>query len=203
MNALAKVKTVAILRHITPAEILPVGEVLAQAGFDVIEVTLNTEGALEMIEMLAKRGFDGVIVGAGTVTRPEQVPEVASAGGRVAISPDTNPDVILAAKDAGLMSMPGCATPSECFSALRAGADGLKLFPCEVLQPKGVRAIKAVLPPEVPIFAVGDVSNETYDSFIAAGATGVGVGGAVYKPGRSLDEVAKLASQLVAAARAA
>lgn len=199
MNPLATVRAIAILRHITFEEVVPVAEALARAGVDVIEVTLNTEGAIGMIEELAKRDFGGVMIGAGTVTRPEQAQQVADAGGRIAISPNTDVAVIAAAKAAGLISLPGFLTPSEAYAAINAGADGLKIFPCEMAPPAALKAMKAILPPQVPVFAVGGVGAENVADYLAVGAQGAGVGSALYKSGKSMDDITRDAAALVAA----
>lgn len=201
-RALSAIRTVAILRHITPDEVIGVAEALASAGIDIVEVTLNTAGALSMIETLAKRNLGNAMVGAGTVTTPEQVASVADAGGRIVISPDCRPAVIAATNNHGLISLPGCMTPSEAFVALEAGADGLKIFPCEMAPPAAVKAIKAILPPHVPVFAVGGISAQNAGDYLAAGAQGLGVGSSLYRSGKPLDAIARDAAALVAAVTA-
>lgn len=189
MTALRAVQSIAILRHIRTAEIIPVAQALAQAGIDVIEVTLNTDGALGMIETLARLELGNVIIGAGTVTVPEQAQQIADAGGEIAISPNTDTAVISATKKAGLLSLPGCLTPSEAFAAVAAGADGLKIFPCEMAPPAAIKALKAVLPGEIPVFAVGGISVANTAEYLQAGAQGVGLGSSLYKPGKSIADI--------------
>lgn len=197
--ALSAVRTVAILRHITKEEVIGVAETLAGAGIDIVEVTLNTQGALSMIETLAGRDLGGTMVGAGTVIAPEQVASVADAGGQIVISPDCRPPVITATISRGLISLPGCLTPSEAFAALEAGANGLKIFPCEMVPPAAMRAMKAILPPHVPLFAVGGISAGNAADYLAAGAQGLGVGSSLYRPGKTLDAIARDAAALVTA----
>lgn len=189
MKSLSTVRSIAILRHISMAEVVEVAEEMAAAGIDVIEVTLNTQGALGMIEQLAKRNLGEAILGAGTVTDPDQARQVAEAGGRIAISPNSDSSVISAAKKAGLIALPGCLTPSEAYAALKAGADGLKIFPCEMVSPAAFKGMKAILPPEIPLFAVGGIGPDNAGQYLDAGAAGVGVGSCLYKPGKSLAKV--------------
>ncbi len=195
---LAGVPLVAILRGLTPEEAEPVGEALVAAGFRCLEVPLNSPRPLESIAILSARFGDTAIVGAGTVLSPADVDAVAGAGGRIIISPDTNPDVIRATKAAGLLSLPGFFSPSEAFSALRAGADGLKLFPADAGGLATLKALKAVLPPAVPVMPVGGVDADTMAAFRAAGAGGFGIGSWLYTPGQGIDVIAERAVRLVA-----
>ncbi|WP_432199860.1 2-dehydro-3-deoxy-6-phosphogalactonate aldolase [Erythrobacter sp. W53] len=197
MPALDTIRSIAILRGITAQEIPAVGEALAEAGVDIIEVTLNTPGALPMIETLAKMPLANTLIGAGTVTRTEQAQQVADAGGKIAISPNTDAAVIKASKAAGLISLPGFLTPTEAYAALNAGADGLKLFPCEMASPAALKAMKAILPPELPVFAVGGVGAHNAADFLEVGAQGLGVGSAIYKAGKSIEQVSEDARRLV------
>lgn len=203
MTALINTRSVAILRGITAEEVVGVAETLAEAGVDVIEVTLNTHGALGMIETLAARDLGGATVGAGTVTRPDEARWVADVGGKIAISPNTDAAVIEASKSAGLISLPGSLTPSEAFTAIAAGADGLKVFPCEMVSPAALKAMKAILPPHVPVFAVGGVSASNAADYLSVGAQGLGVGSSLYKPGKSLAQISADAKALVAALNSA
>lgn len=190
---------IAILRGITPPETLEVCEALVLAGITMIEVPLNSPEALRSIEDAA-RMFDGrALVGAGTVLSRADVDAVADAGGRFVVSPDTNPAVIGATLERGMTSYPGVFTPSDAFTAIRSGATGLKFFPAEVLGPKGIKAMKAVLPPEMPLYAVGGANPDNFAEYFAAGCAGFGLGTYIFKPGMSAADVAYRATTAVAA----
>jgi 2-dehydro-3-deoxyphosphogalactonate aldolase len=194
---------VAILRGVTPQEALAVGQALVDAGIDRIEVPMNSPDPLESIAAL-QAAFGGVAkIGAGTVLQVEQVAQVAATGAKLIVSPNCNPAVIRAAKAAGMESFPGVMTPTEAFAAIEAGADVLKLFPGELVGPVGLRAMKAVLPRDMPLYAVGGVTPENMADWLAAGATGFGIGSSIYKPGDSAQVVAGKAQALVAAWKAA
>ena len=188
---------IAILRGVTPTEAVPIGETLLDAGFRVIEVPLNSPEPLESIRRLAAALGDRCRIGAGTVLSPHQVADVARAGGTLVVSPNANPAVIRATKAAGLWSAPGVATPTEGFAALDAGADMLKLFPAEQIGPSVVKAWRAVFPRDVPLVPVGGVTPETMAAFTAAGASGFGLGSALYKPGNSAADVRRAAAAFV------
>jgi 2-dehydro-3-deoxyphosphogalactonate aldolase len=140
-----------------------------------------------------------VTIGAGTVLSGEDVREAAKAGSRIIVSPSYNEHVVHETKKLGLESWPGVLTPSECFAALNAGADGLKLFPCSVLGPSGVQAIRAVLPANVRLYAVGGAGPKNFKEWRAAGIDGFGIGSALYKPGDSVAQVAAAAREIVKA----
>ena len=176
---------------------------LFAGGFRCMEVPLNSPRPLESIRRLAVALGDRMLIGAGTVLTADDVRTVAEAGGRLIVSPDANPQVIRAAKAAGLISLPAFLTPTEAFAALAAGADGLKLFPAEMAGPSGLKAVRAVLPPQTRIFPVGGVSPDTIGPYLTAGAAGFGVGSGVFSPGRSADEVRRRAEDLIAAWRRA
>ncbi|MGB7757814.1 MAG: 2-dehydro-3-deoxy-6-phosphogalactonate aldolase [Salinisphaera sp.] len=181
---------IAILRGVKPTEIESIGQALFDAGFRVIEIPLNSPDPLASIEKLSAKLGAEALVGAGTVLQPEQVGQVRDAGGRIIVSPNARIDVIEATVRAGLASAPGVATPTEGFAALDAGAHALKLFPAEAIGPKVVKAWRAVVPAEVPLMPVGGISPDNMGEFVAAGATGFGLGSALYKAGMDVDTVA-------------
>jgi 2-dehydro-3-deoxyphosphogalactonate aldolase len=190
---------IAILRGLTPDEALPVGEVLVQAGFRLIEVPLNSPQPLRSIERLAQAFGSHCLVGAGTVMSTAQVTDVAQAGGRLIVMPHSDAQVIRAAKAQGLWCAPGIATPTEGSAALAAGADALKLFPAELLTPAVVKALRAVFPLQVPFLPVGGITPQNLAAYRAAGASGFGLGSALYKPGMTPEQVAVQARAFVAA----
>jgi 2-dehydro-3-deoxyphosphogalactonate aldolase len=184
---------IAILRGIQPEEAEVIGRALAQAGFRVLEVPLNSPEPFESIRRISLALGDDYLVGAGTVMTPAQVAQVAAAGGRLIVMPHADAAVIRAAKDAGMLCVPGVATPTEAFAALAAGADGLKLFPANQVSPEGLKAWRAVLPAHVPVFPVGSISPHNMAPWVAAGAQGFGIGSALYAPGVDAAEVARRA----------
>lgn len=192
-------KLVAILRGIRPGEAVDVGAALIEAGFSMIEVPLNSPEPLDSIARLAGAFGDRALIGAGTVLTPEQVDHVRGAGGRLVVSPNCEPQVIARTLEHGMVSMPGVFTPTECFAAIRAGAKALKLFPASLAGPDGLKAIKAVLPPDVEVFAVGGASAENFGDWLAAGAAGFGIGSALYRPGDDAATVGERARAIVAA----
>ncbi len=196
-------KIIAILRGVKPDEALPIGRALFAAGIDRVEVPLNSPDALASIALLVKDLGDKAVIGAGTVLTAAEVADVKSVGGAMIVSPDCNPAVIKAAKAGGMASYPGVATPTECFTALRHGADGLKMFPAFLIRTDGLAAIRAVLPKGTETYAVGGVGPENFAEWIAAGAAGFGIGSSLYKPGFDADEVGRRAVEMVAAYDAA
>lgn len=190
---------VAILRGVTPAEILEVAGALVAAGIRAIEVPLNSPDALTSIGLLCTAHGGQVLCGAGTVLSVQAVDEVAAAGGRLIVTPNTDPEVIAHAVARGLTVMPGFATPSEAFTAVKAGARQLKLFPAGTFGPGHIKAIRDVLPKDVSVYAVGGVGAANLAPWIAAGAGGIGVGGELYRPGDSADAIAVRARALVQA----
>ena len=194
---------IAILRGVTPGEVTDIAASLINCGIDRIEVPLNSPDPFLSIKHLADDFGDVALVGAGTVLCVEDVANVQAAGGRLIVSPDTDPDVIRATKAAGLLSYPGVMTPTECFSALRAGADGLKLFPGSLIGPAGMQAIRAVLPKGTELLGVGGAGAANFAEWRAAGADGFGIGTALYRPGDSAQTVAAKARDVVQAYDAA
>lgn len=190
---------IAILRGITPPESINVCKALLDAGITMIEVPLNSPDALTSIVAAAAALGGRASIGAGTVLSAADVDAVARAGGAFIVSPDTNPEVIAQTLRHGLGSYPGVFSPTEAFAAIRAGATGLKFFPAEVLGPKGIRAMKAVLPPELPVYAVGGANPDNFREYFAAGCAGFGLGTYLYRPGMTLDEIAQRARTAVAA----
>lgn len=190
---------IAILRGLRPDEAVEIGAALIDAGITTIEVPLNSPDPLRSIARLAKALGDRARIGAGTVLTTDEAAQVADAGGRLIVSPDCNPEVIEATKRLGLASYPGVMTPSECLTALRHGADGLKLFPSFLIGPEGLKAISAVLPAGTPTYAVGGVGPKNFRDWIRAGATGFGIGSNLYKPGATADQVRASAEAIVAA----
>ena len=189
---------IAILRGIRPEEVLAVADALIGAGITKIEVPLNSPDAIASVAALAGRFGDVAVIGAGTVLTPADVDRVQAAGGGLIVSPDANPAVIARTKALGLLSYPGVMTPTECFAALRAGADGLKLFPGSLIGPAGLKALRAVLPEGTEVLAVGGAGPENFAEWFAAGASGFGIGTALYRPGDGAGEVAARAREIVA-----
>ena len=194
---------VAILRGIAPHEAEAIGDALVAAGIRLIEVPLNSPAPLASIEALAMRLGDRAMIGAGTVTASAEVVAVRDAGGRLIVSPNADEEVIVETVQAGLVSLPGFFTASEAFTALRAGAHALKLFPAEGAQPAMLKALRAVLPLETPVLPVGGITPELLSLWLEAGAAGFGLGSALYRKGDSAAEVGKRADRFVAALRAA
>ena len=192
---------VAIIRGVTPAEVEGVGAALLDAGFRIIEVPLNSPDPLQSIERLARLAGDRATVGAGTVLSTADVRRVADAGGRIIVSPNTDAEVIAASVAAGLVSAPGYFTPSEAFTAAKAGAHVLKLFPAEAAGPAVVKAQLAVLPRDIPLVVVGGIRPDNMRPYVEAGAKGFGLGSSLYKPGMAAGEVAANARAFVAALR--
>jgi 2-dehydro-3-deoxyphosphogalactonate aldolase len=190
---------IAILRGITPEEAEPIGEALLEAGLTTIEIPLNSPRPLQSIALLAKRFGTVATIGAGTVLTIGEVRDVANAGGRIIVSPGFDAEVVAEARSQKLASWPGVLTPSECFAALKAGADGLKIFPCSVVGPAGVKAMRAVLPPETPVYAVGGAGPANFGTWFAAGINGFGIGTALYEPRRPLAQLRQAARDIVQA----
>lgn len=190
---------IAILRGITPGETIGACEALIDAGITMIEVPLNSPDALISIAMASNALGDKATIGAGTVLSKKQVWAVSEAGGTFVVSPDTNKQVIEETIRLQMLSFPGVFTPTDAFRAIKAGATGLKFFPAEVLGPKGIKAMKAVLPPEIPLYAVGGANPDNFNEYFAAGCAGFGLGSYIYKPGMDTAQIAERAATAVAA----
>jgi 2-dehydro-3-deoxyphosphogalactonate aldolase len=192
---------VAILRGLDPAQAVAVGTALMNSGFAVLEVPLNRPGALECIEILSKSLPAHVLVGGGTMLTVADVNNVQAAGGRLMVSPNCDAQVIARAVHLGMLAAPGVTTPTEAFTALQAGAHALKLFPAEMVGHGGLKALKSVLPAGTPLWPVGGITPESMAPWAAAGASGFGIGGQLYTPGKSAGDVGAMAAQFVAAWR--
>ncbi|MFC7538033.1 2-dehydro-3-deoxy-6-phosphogalactonate aldolase [Sphingomonas sp. GCM10030256] len=200
---LAECPLVAIIRGVTPDEVEAVGQAIFDAGIRIIEVPLNSPDPLASIRRLAALLGDRCVIGAGTVLNEAQVQEVDDAGGRLIVSPSTNPAVIRASVAAGLVSSPGYFTPSEAFIAIDNGAHALKMFPAEGLSAKVLKAHKAVLPKEVPVIVVGGVQPDDMAGWRDAGADAFGLGSGLYRPGQSAEDTGAKARAYVAGVRPA
>jgi 2-dehydro-3-deoxyphosphogalactonate aldolase len=200
-DALTRLPLIAILRGMKPEEAPAVLECLVDAGFQILEVPLNSPCPLDSLGYLVRHAPAAIVIGAGTVLTESEVADVAATGAKLMIAPNCAPAVIAAAKARGLIALPGVATPSEAFTALAAGADGLKMFPGELLPPAAVKAWRAVLPKGTLLVPTGGVTPDNLAAYRAAGADGFGIGSALYKPGMSRDELAQKAAAFVAAIR--
>ena len=188
---------IAILRGIKPEEVLDIVHVIVDSGITQVEVPLNSPRAFESIELIRDEFKGSIQFGAGTVTDVEQVEILSRIGVDFIVSPNFEYSVVKATKEAGILSYPGVITPTECFSALNSGADGLKFFPASLLGEANLIAIKAVLPSNIPIYMVGGVGPENFSSWFKAGASGFGIGSGIYKAGESASDVAKKAESII------
>lgn len=198
-QAAADCGIVAIIRGVTLDEVAGVGDALCDAGIRIVEVPLNSPEPFRSIAALAARFRGRMVVGAGTVLDVDSVDRVKSGGGQICVAPDCNPAVIARAVERGMVPMPGVFTPTEAFTAVRAGAGHLKLFPAEAASPRTVKAWKAVLHRDVKVYAVGGVTPDNMKEWAEAGCAGFGIGSNIYKPGMSPQDVAKAARRFVAA----
>jgi len=190
-------KIIAILRGVKPGEVLEIAKTIADSGITKIEVPMNSPNVFDSIKLLHDELDDHIAVGAGTVTNTEQVKILQDIGIDFIVSPNFDPKVVEATKRANMLSYPGVITPTECFSALNCGADGLKFFPATLLGEANLIALKAVLPANIPIYMFGGVGPENFSSWISAGATGFGVGSGIYKAGDKPESVAQKAKLIV------
>lgn len=188
---------IAILRGVRPEKAADIGLALHGAGFRLIEVPLNSPDALRSIRTLRDALPDDTLVGAGTVLQPQACARIAAAGGQLVVMPHGDPAVIGAAKALGLACAPGVATPTEAFAALAAGADALKMFPAETLGPMGLKAWREVLTPPIAIVPVGGITPDSFGAYLAAGASGFGLGSALYRAGDGAETVARQADAFV------
>ena len=193
----AKLPLVAILRGITPPEAEAIAQALYAAGFRLIEVPLNSPSPFDSMAIMRRALPDDALVGAGTVLTTEQLRVLKASGGELAVMPHSDGALIRAAKEAGLICVPGVATPSEAFAALAAGADALKIFPAELVTPSVLKALRVVLPKGTLLLPVGGITPDNMKPYVEAGAAGFGLGSALYKPGMSVGEVAAAAQKYV------
>ena len=192
-------KLIAILRGVTPLEVIAIAEELILSGITKIEVPLNSPNAYESIETLANSFSSEVVIGAGTVLKKNEVASVCNAGGKMIVSPNVNVDVIIETKKLNMRSYPGVFTATECFEAIQNGSDGLKLFPAFLIGVDGFKALKAVLPPSLPTYAVGGVDPSNFADWMAFGVTGFGIGSYLYKVGDNVSDVGEKAKKIVSA----
>ena len=190
-SVIEKHPLIAILRGIKPTEVVDVAEILIEKDFKIIEIPLNSPDPIRSIELLTHYFENHAIIGAGTVLDEASIRSIAEAGAKLIVMPNGNGIVVKAAKDRGLIAIPGIATPSEAFAMIEAGADALKLFPAEGIPPSVLKAMKAVLPSTVPILPVGGITPEKMNDYLKAGAIGFGLGSALYKPGMTLRDIRK------------
>ena len=188
---------IAILRGVRPDEVLEIAQTIADSGINQIEVPMNSPDVFDSIQLLHDEMKDFISVGAGTVTNIDQVKILEEIGIDFIVSPNFDPEVVAATKQANMISYPGVITPTECFSALKYGADGLKFFPATLLGEANLIAIKAVLPENVPLYMVGGVGPENFSSWFEAGATGFGIGSGIYKAGDNSISVARKSKLIV------
>lgn len=189
---------VAILRGVRPEEVEPIVATLIEAGFEAIEIPLNSPDPFRSIELAARLAPDGVLIGAGTVVERGDVGRLADAGGRLLVSPNADAEILAEAGRRKLVTMPGVFTPTEAFTALKAGASALKFFPASVLGSKGIGAVMAVLPKGTVVGAVGGVSESDFSDYASVGVTAFGLGSSLYKPGFTAEEVKRRAEAAIA-----
>lgn len=192
---------VAILRGLSPEEAIDVSTVLVEAGIKILEVPLNSPNPLESISKMKAHFMDRAIIGAGTVLTGEAAKQVHDNGGELIVAPNLNADVAAMSKKCGMIYCPGILTPTEAFNALALGADALKIFPADAHPPSYIKSIRAVLPRDTTIIPTGGVEPDTIATYYQMGANGFGAGSSLYKPGKSLNEIAEMAAKLVSATK--
>lgn len=198
-DSMEKMPIIAILRGVLPDEVISVAQAVVDAGIRIVEVPLNSPDPFDSIGRLVKHFGNDAIIGAGTVLRVDDVAKCGQVGAQIIVSPNMDVAVIRATVAGGMISAPGCLTPTESFAALNAGAHAVKLFPGELLTPGTVKAMRAVLPKEANVMVVGGVTVENMTSFRAAGATGFGIGGSIYRAGDAAADAGRRAAAFVAA----
>ncbi|EIZ8956924.1 2-dehydro-3-deoxy-6-phosphogalactonate aldolase [Cronobacter sakazakii] len=198
-----KLPLIAILRGITPDEAHDHVAAVIDAGFEAVEIPLNSPGWRTSIAAMVNAFGDRALIGAGTVLKPEQVDELAEMGSKLVVTPNIQPEVIRRAVSYGMTVCPGCATATEAFNAIEAGAQALKIFPSSAFGPDYIKALKAVLPPEIPVFAVGGVTPENLAVWLNAGCIGAGLGSDLYRAGQPVERTAAQAKAFVKAYREA
>ncbi len=188
---------IAILRGISPHQVVDVANILIEEGFEVIEIPLNSPDPFSSIEKIAKITSDKVLIGAGTVLSVPDVHRLADAGGKLMLAPNINPLVLRRAVEYGLITVPGIFTATEALFAIHSGASALKIFPASVLGPSGIKAISAILPDDTVMAAVGGVSDDNFDAYKSAGVNTFGLGSSLYSPGDSIKEIRVKASGVI------
>ncbi|WP_336082424.1 2-dehydro-3-deoxy-6-phosphogalactonate aldolase [Thalassospira sp. CH_XMU1448-2] len=186
-------RLIAILRGVKPSEAVDMVRVLVDAGITMIEVPLNSPEPLKSIAAMKDAVGDAALIGAGTVLTTDDVANVKAANGEFVVSPNCDIEVIAKTKELGMGSWPGVLTPTECFAAIKAGADGLKIFPASIIGAEGIKAMRAVLPANMPVYAVGGVGPDDFSVYAKAGCDGFGLGSGIYKPGMTAGDVSKAA----------
>lgn len=198
-----KMPVVAIIRGVTPDEVIDIGQAIYEAGIGVIEVPLNSPEPFESIKRLSVELGEDCVIGCGTLLTEEDAKRVADVGGQIAVTPNTRPSIIKKCLQLNMTPMPGWATPTEAFAAHRAGAHYLKLFPASSYGAGHIKAVKAVLPNDVKILAVGGVGAHNAAEWLSAGIDGFGIGSDIYKAGRNAEDVYKRCQSIVSAINAA
>lgn len=199
IEALEKMPILAILRGITPKDVISISKVLLSNGISALEVPLNSPDAFTSIRLLSEYFGKNSVIGAGTVMHPEEVDRLVEVGAQIVVSPNFNPDVVTATQQAGLISVPGVFTATEAFAALDAGANALKIFPGDGINPNVIRGLRAVLPESTHIVVTGGVNSNNLLSFLDSGACGAGIGSALYKAGQSPDVVGEQVGEFISA----
>ena len=194
---------IAILRRVKPDEVLAHVGAVIDAGFDAVEIPLNSPQWEKSIPLILEAYGDKALTGAGTVLKTEQVDRLAQMGSKLIVTPNTQPELIRHAVSLGMIVCPGCATASEAFNALDAGAQALKIFPSSAFGPGYIKALKAVLPADVPVLAVGGGTPENLAQWLDAGCAGAGLGSDLYRAGQPVERTAQQAAAFVQAYREA